>query len=346
MPTVIPVPTEPESNNETNSEAAGVTPVSTDSISAATVTSNLTNGAQVTTPAAGPDPVLPAKGTTSGAETPKMEPMVPYTPEVAKPAKKFGIVKVILLALAVILLIGGAIGGYGLYNAKRIRDYAQKSEKWMDKANDWSAAFDTADAKTVQEKMETVVADARSLESEVDRSNPPAKAKKLKDNLKEYFSLSLSLGKKMEDIAVWVATVTDIGKDVTDTSANMSLDSADSMVASLESIKASMQKSYDKLNAPDFAVPDSVKKQNEDVKEMLKIMIAAYDKLIQGIKTNNSALVNESMTDLLSAVDKVTALDASNKQFDEFKAEADKADQLEKDIKSQISSLKPVMFSF
>jgi hypothetical protein len=79
---------------------------------------------------------------------------------------------------------------------------------------------------------------------------------------------------------------------------------------------------------------------------MLKIMIGAYDKLINGIKTNNSTLVNESMNDLLSAVSKAGAIEASSKQFDEFKAEGDKIDQLEKDIKAQISNLKPVMFSF
>lgn len=99
--------------------------------------------------------------------------------------------KVIIYAIAGIVLIILGIVGYGFWNGSNIRNFAKKARDYNETVKDWEATFNP--------DFERVSKDSAEILEEL-KKGAPSKAKRLHTNLTEYFTHSKSLADSLKNV--------------------------------------------------------------------------------------------------------------------------------------------------
>lgn len=259
-----------------------------------------------------------------------------------KKSKKSGLI-IALSIVGFILIASLAAGGYGVWNGKRIQRFALDSEKIMNEVDDWGSFNGLSDTNEMKEDIADIKKEATDFESQVKASNPPRKAKKLKDDMIEYFGLSKKMATDMENYVGWLAKIEESMKGFSDLGTDVSTPEA--MTASMEKSKGNIVTAKNELVAT--VPPKGLEDQHKAFLKMYDGMITMYDQVITALKTNDvNALsaIGSTSSSLATDFDSIESPDKTLEKI--FKADIEREDELEKSIKNQINELKIVSFSF
>jgi hypothetical protein len=266
--------------------------------------------------------------------------------KVLKEKKKFtdnkGLIIGLSIAGAVVLMAIIAVG-YGFWNGSQIKKYALDAEKIVNETKDWSDDFNQDDMTKLAEEMATIKKESTDFSNQVKTKKAPRRAKSLKSDMIEYFTLSNKVATDMEKIVQWFSKLEKSMKGLGDTALDASTPEA--MVASMEKTKNEMVAAKKELESS--TPPAGLEEQQKAFVKLYDGAIAMYDKLITAIKTNdyNALLtVTSDSTALLSGIENMESPDKTLEKT--YKNDIDRGNELEKKITNQINELKTVIFSF
>jgi flagellar basal body-associated protein FliL len=263
--------------------------------------------------------------------------------EIQAPKKKKTVFVVGGIILGIVVICG-AVLGYGFFNGSQIRNYGVFAEKTYVVTKDWDNAFDEADLTTVKENIGTIKLESDAAIAALNGKSAPSKAKKLKADLVEYFTLSKKVATESEGIIEWAAEIEKVG---TGTSALTGLDvsTPEGMAASIDKAKADVDASLVRLEA--LTVPESMKTQNDSFKKMLKDLSDMYGKLSVALKANDMTALTTITSEFATVTSGLSEIKDPQESLNEaYKTETDRIDQLDKSINTAIIDLKNVGFSF
>lgn len=253
-----------------------------------------------------------------------------------------------------LLLIGGIVGGiilvaacvlgYGFWNGSQIRAYGVFAENTFAVTKKWDKTFDESNLTKVKENIDEIKTESGTALVAVTAKSAPSKAKKLKADLIEYFTLSKKVAGDLDGIVVWAAEIEKIG---TVTSSFSALDTAspEAMATSIERAKTDIDASIVKLDA--LTVPASMKEQNDAFKKMLKDLSVMYGKLATALRANDLAALTTLSSEFTADTTSLdTIKDPSDTLNETYKAESDRIDTLDKSITTGIAEMKNVGFSY
>lgn len=265
-------------------------------------------------------------------------------PVATEPKKKGSPLKIIALVGGMVFLIILLVLGYGFWNGSQIRKYATDSETLYAVTKDWNDAFDDTDTDKVKENVTEIKTESDKALTTLNGKAAPSKAKKLKADMVEYFTVSKKVATDAEGIIDWVIEIEKTTEDFSSLSA-LNTSSPEAMVTSIDKAKTDVDASIVKLKK--IAVPASLQKQHDAYVKMLEDMSVMYGKLATALRANDlDALttISSEFTTSATALDSVE--DPEKSITDSYKAESDKLDSLEKSINDEIGKLKGTGFSF
>lgn len=260
------------------------------------------------------------------------------------PQKKGSGLKTVGIVVGAIVFVGVLAGGYGLYNGNRVKTFAVESEKMYAVTNDWDKAFDEDDTDKIKDSVTAIKAESEKALLDLGKKSAPKKAKQLKSDLVEYFTISKKAATDAEAIVDWVAEIEKVTEDFSDMSA-LNTSTPEAMATSVDKAKTDIDASIVKMKSMD--VPTSLKTQHAAFVKMLENMSAMYGRLSVALKANDlNALtsISNDFTTSMSALDSVESPEETmGKAWEE---DGDRMEELDKSIESEITELKNVTFSF
>lgn len=278
------------------------------------------------------------------AETPVPEAEPVSVPVAAEPKKKGSALKIIGIVVGVVVVLIGAILGYGFWNGGQIRKYATDSEKLYTVTADWGNAFDETDMAKVKSKVTEIGTESEKALVTLNAKAAPSKAKQLKADLVEYFTLSKKVATDAEGIVDWAIEIQKVTTDISSMS-SLNTSTPEAMITSVDKAKTDIDASIVKLEK--MTVPESLKIQHDAFVKMMKDMSIMYGKLSVALKANDlNALttISNDFSTSASALDNVE--DPEKSIGDALKVDSDRIDKLDISINNAIASLKNTGFSF
>jgi acyl-CoA reductase-like NAD-dependent aldehyde dehydrogenase len=146
----------------------------------------------------------------------------------------------------------------------------------------------------------------------------------------------------MADLYEVQAAYTEVGEALTDAgTAAYDYSSPDSMVDSLKAIQEELDKQIEALEK--LAVPEALKEYNDDMVSALKEMSSAFGSFVDAVEAGDETAMIEASNDLTEVMTLFAEIDDPEETIEE-KYDTSKLDDLEKNIETEISSLKNVSF--
>jgi hypothetical protein len=203
--------------------------------------------------------------------------------ETGVPKKKNSLLLIGGIVLGVVVLFG-AVLGYGFINGSMIRSYGVFAEKTYSVTMNWDKAFDDTDLATVKENVAKLKSESDTALVALKAKSAPTKAKKLKADLTEYFTLSKRVATETESIVEWATEMEKVG---TATSALSGLDTSSpaAMATSIDKAKVDLDASIARLEK--LSVPESMKAQDTAFKKMLTDLSVLYGRLSVALRAND-----------------------------------------------------------
>lgn len=240
-----------------------------------------------------------------------------------------------------VVLIAAAVAGYGYWNGTQVKSYAEKSGKMMTEFKDFTTKMDKSDdIKKAKEEFKTLKASAEKNLADVEKSSAPGKAKELQTSMKEYFTVAKKLLGAAESIADWVSEFEKVFTSLESLGSSSSFDasSPEGMVASLKTAKTETDKALADMKK--IEAPAGLEEMQKAFEEMLGDISKMYGKMIVAAEAGDYEGMMTAASDF-SSLSSLSDPSLSENPFDkEYKADVDKAKELEKKIDEQINSLK------
>lgn len=260
------------------------------------------------------------------------------------PKKKGNPLLIVGIIVGVVVVLGGSILGYGFWNGSQIKKFAKDSETMYAVTTDWGNAFEEDAIDKVKENVTQIKTESEKALATLNNKSVPKKAKQLKADLVEYFTISKKVATDAEGIVDWAVEIEKVSTDLSDMS-SLDTSSPEAMATAIDEAKVDIDASVTKLEA--MSVPASLKTQHEAFIKTLKSLSTLYGRLSVALKANDlNALTNISseFTVASTGLDNVeNPEDTISKAWDDDKT---KLDNLDKSITDSIISLKNVRFSF
>jgi flagellar basal body-associated protein FliL len=282
----------------------------------------------------------------NSVEIPAEAPAAPVdtTPVAVEPKKKGSALKIVGIVAAVVVVLIGAVLGYGFWNGSQIRKYATDSEAIFGVTTVWDNAFDETDTTKIKENVTEIKTESEKALTTLNAKAAPGKAKKLKADMIEYFTISRKVAVYAEGIVDWVAEIEKITKSFTAMS-NLDTSTPEAMGVSIDKAKTDIDASV--VSMEKIAVPEGLKTQHDAFLKMMRDMSVMYGKLSVALKANDLNALTTISSEFATSTAALDSIDDPKTTIDAaYKKESDNIDSLDKSIRDAIASLKNTGFSF
>lgn len=249
--------------------------------------------------------------------------------------------KGIAIAVGIVLLVVGAVIGYGFWNGSQHKAYAAKAEDYMKTVDSWDV--DASDVASFSEEIAKIKSESEKILEELNSKKAPAKAGDLEKDLKEYFSLAVEMTNEMEKYSVLLDALAEMEKAFT--SISFDSETPEEIAQSMRDVSDTLKEMSNKLSSID--IPGGTEK---DIKKLTSLFEDMVDIMERGARATERG-DHEALMDMQ---DELFSLDYDFSDFGSFDAvysigniyqeRTDRLDKLETDIKEQAKNISGMSF--